>query len=89
MNGFFRFMAVSLAVSALFVSCAKKPLTLDDETSMKALLNASDAEITELVVKEAKEKANLSDEEIKVEYILRDKESQSIAVKVRTSRQDK
>lgn len=89
MNRFFRFMAVSFVVSVLFVSCAKKPLTLDDETSMKALLNASDAEITELVVKEAKEKANLSDEEIEVEYILRDKESQAIAVKVRTSKQDK
>lgn len=89
MNRFFRFIGVSLAVSVLFVSCAKKPLTLDDETSMKALLNASDAEITELVVKEAKETANLSDEEIEVEYILRDKASQSIAVKVRTSKQDK
>ncbi|MCQ2613491.1 MAG: hypothetical protein MJ183_07845 [Treponemataceae bacterium] len=69
------------AVSMIFVSCEKKPLTLGNETSMKALLKASDQEITELVKAEAAEKVNISADELDVQYILRDKDSQTIVVK--------
>ena len=87
MSKFFKFIAISFVASAIFISCAKKPLTLDDETPMKALLKASDEEITELVVKEAREKGELSDEEINIEYILRDEKNQTIAVKIKTNKQ--
>lgn len=87
MSKFFKFIAISFAASAIFISCAKKPLTLDDKTPMKALLKASDEEITELVVKEAREKGEFSDEEINIEYILRDEKNQAIAVKIKTNKQ--
>lgn len=87
MSKFFKFIAISFVASAIFISCAKKPLTLDDETPMKALLKASDEEITELVVKEAREKGELSDDEINIEYILRDEKNQAIAVKIKTNKQ--
>lgn len=87
MSKFLKFIAISFVVSAIFISCAKKPLTLDDETPMKALLKASDEEITELVVKEAREKGEFSDEEINIEYILRDEKNQAIAVKIKTNKQ--
>lgn len=80
-----RFLILFLAIicfSVLFISCEKKPLTLDEETSMKTLLKASDKEITELVLSEAKKTANLSSEDLNVEYILRDNENQAIAVKI-------
>ena len=76
-----KFIIITLALSALIVSCAKKPLTLDENTPMKALLKASDKEITDLVIKEAVEKGNLNAEDISVEYILRDEKNQAIVVK--------
>ncbi len=76
-----KLIIITLALSALIVSCAKKPLTLDENTPMKALLKASDKEITDLVIKEAVEKGNLNAEDISVEYILRDEKSQAIVVK--------
>ena len=78
---------ISFILSVFFFSCEKKPLTLDDETSMKTLLKASDKEITELVIKEAKEKGNVSEEKLEVEYILRDEKSQAIAVKLKIDEQ--
>lgn len=78
---------ISFALSVLFFSCAKKPLTLDKETPMKALLKASDQELTELIIKEAKEKGNIPEENLEVEYILRDDESQAIAVKLKVKEQ--
>lgn len=86
MNRFLKFTAIAFTASALFISCEKKPLTLDNETSMKTLLKASDEEITELVVKEAAKEANLSAEDIDIEYILRDTKSQAIAVKIKTNK---
>ena len=79
-------IALIFTVSVIFISCEKKQLTLDKETPMKRLLKASDEEITELVVREAKEKVNLSDEDINIEYILRDEKSQAIAVKIKTEK---
>ena len=76
-----KLIIITLALSALIVSCAKKPLTLDENTPMKALLKASDKEITDFVIKEAVEKGNLNAEDISVEYILRDKKNQAIVVK--------
>ena len=76
---------IGFVAAVLAVSCAKKPLTLDENTSMKTLLKASDEEIKELVLKEAAEKANVPTENISVEYILRDEKSQAIAVKVKTT----
>lgn len=87
MNKFFKILAIAFVLSVLFFSCAKKPLTLDKETSMKTLLKASDDEITELVIKEATEKGNLSEENIDVEYILRDEKSQAIAVKLKINKE--
>lgn len=83
MNRFFKFLTICLAASTIVVSCTKKPLTLDDSTSMKTLLKANDKEIKELIVKEAKEKANISEENIDVEYILRDEKTQVIATKIK------
>lgn len=89
MKRFFKFTAIAFAVSVLLISCEKKPLTLDNQTSMKTLLKASDEEITELVVKEATKEANLSAEDIDIEYILRDAKSQAIAVKIKANKQKK
>lgn len=86
MNRLFKTLTIAFALSPLFFSCAKKPLTLDKETSMKTLLKASDDEITELVIKEATEKGNLSEENIDVAYILRDEKSQAIAVKLKINK---
>lgn len=72
-----------IVVSVLATSCSKKPLTLGEETSMKTLLKASDKEIKELAIKEAKEKANLSEENVDVEYILRDEKNQTLVVKMK------
>lgn len=83
MNRFFKFLTICFAVSTIVVSCTKKPLTLDDSTSMKTLLKANDEEIKDLIVKEAKEKANISEENIDVEYILRDEKTQVIATKIK------
>ena len=77
----FRFLILLLGVSLLIFSCSKKTLTLDDDTSMKTLLKASDKEISELVKKEAAEEGNIDAENIEIEYILRDKETQTIVVK--------
>lgn len=85
MNRFFKFFTICFAVSTLAVSCAKKPLTLDNNTSMKTLLKASDEEIKELIVKEATEKANIPEENINVEYILRDEKAQVIATKIKVT----
>jgi len=82
-----KLFTISFALSVLFFSCAKKPLTLDKETPMKALLKASDQELTELIIKEAKEKGNIPEENLEVEYILRDDESQAIAVKLKVKEQ--
>jgi hypothetical protein len=75
------FLGIVMGVALLAVGCSKQPLTLDENTSMKALLRASDEEITELVMKEAAEKG-LSAGDLSVKYILRDKNSQALAVKV-------
>ncbi len=83
MNRFFKFLTICFAVSTLAVSCAKKPLTLDNNTSMKTLLKANDEEIKNLIIKEAKDKANISEENIDVEYILRDEKTQVIATKIK------
>lgn len=83
MNKFCSFIIIGLSLSMLFISCTKKPLTLDENTSMRTLLNSSDEEITDLVIKEASEKANLDSEDLSIEYILRDKENQAIAVKMK------
>ena len=85
MNRFFKFFAICFAVSTLAVSCTKKPLTLDNNTSMKTLLKANDEEIKELIVKEATEKANIPEEDINVEYILRDEKAQVIATKIKVT----
>jgi len=61
-------------------------LTLDENTSMKTLLTASDKEITELVMREIEEKMDMSAEDVSVEYILRDNDSQAMAVKVKIKR---
>jgi len=82
-----KLFTISFALSVLFFSCAKKTLTLDKETPMKALLKASDQELTELIIKEAKEKGNIPEENLEVEYILRDDESQAIAVKLKVKEQ--
>lgn len=89
MKKLFGIITLIFTVSLIFVSCEKKPLTLDKETPMKRLLKASDEEITELVVREAKEKANLSDADINIEYILRDEESQAIAVKIKADKNNR
>lgn len=83
MNRLLKLFTILLVSSLLFLSCTKKPLTLDKETSMKTLLKASDSEIMELVKKEAKEKGNIPEEQLDVEYILRDEKSQAIAVKLK------
>lgn len=87
MKKLLKLLSISFIVSVFFFSCEKKPLALDDETSMKTLLKASDKEITELVIKEAKEKGNISEEKLEVEYILRDEKSQAIAVKLKINEQ--
>jgi len=66
----------------LMVGCSKKPLTLDENTPMKALLKASDEQITELVINEAVTEMGISAENISVEYILRDNNNQAMAVKL-------
>ena len=63
MNKFVKILMVSFILGTVFSSCLKKPLTLDKDTSMKTLLKASDAEITELIKKEAVEKGNISEED--------------------------
>ena len=69
-------------VSAIFfLSCTKKPLTLDKETSMKTLLKATDSEITEIIKKEAKEKCSILEESLEIEYILHDEKTKTIAGK--------
>jgi alpha-D-ribose 1-methylphosphonate 5-triphosphate synthase subunit PhnI len=75
-------LGIAMGVTLLVVGCSKPPLTLDENTSMKTLLRASDKEITELVMREVAEKMDLSAEDVSVEYILRDKDGQALAVKV-------
>ena len=87
MNRIFEVLITAFVISTFFFSCAKKPLTLDKDTPMKTLLKASDEEITELIVKEAKEKGNISEEDLDVEYILRDEKSQAIAIKLKINKQ--
>jgi hypothetical protein len=58
------------------------PLTLDESTPMRALLKASDEQITELVINEVVNGMDISAEDITVEYILRDNDSQAMAVKL-------
>lgn len=82
MKKFLILLIICLSV-IVYISCEKKPLTLDDETPMKALLKANDKEITDLVLKEVNEKAGVSEEDVSVEYILRDEKSQAIAVKIK------
>lgn len=87
MDKFVKLSAISFVSVILFVSCEKKPLTLDDETSMKTLLKASDSEVTELIMKEASEKGNIPEEDLEVEYILRDEKNQAMAVKLKVNNQ--
>lgn len=88
MNRFYILFIIGLSLSVLFVSCTKIPLTLDENTSMKTLLNASDEEISDLVIMEASEKANLDSEDLSIEYIFRDKESQAIVVKMKINSEE-
>ena len=74
---------MAFAVAMLFASCEKKPLTLDEETSMKTLLKASDNDIKELVVKEVTKQVDIPEENINIEYILRDEKSQTLVVKTK------
>ena len=76
-------LGIIISVTLLAVGCSKQPLTLDENTSMRTLLRASDKEITELVMREVEEKMELSAEDVSVEYILRDRDSQALAVKIR------
>ena len=87
MNNKLKIIVITFVLSVALFGCTKKPITLDKETSMKTLLKASDAELTELVIKEAKEKGNISEENLDVEYILRDEKSQAIAVKLKIKEQ--
>ena len=87
MKKFLVVFIISLITVTFFISCKKKPLTLDNETPMKALLKANDKEITDLVLKEVNEKAGISEEDVSVEYILRDEKNQAIAVKVKINNQ--
>lgn len=86
MNRLLKLLALSLVSLTLFFSCEKQTLTLDEKTSMKTLLKASDNEITELIIEKAKE-MDVSEESVKVEYILRDEKNQAIAVKLRIQEQ--
>lgn len=83
MKRFLRFSTMAFAVAMLFASCEKKPLTLDEETSMKTLLKASDNDIKELVVKEVTKQVDIPEENINIEYILRDEKSQTLVVKTK------
>lgn len=82
-----KLLLIGFSISLLFVSCEKKPLTLDENTSMNTLLKASDDDITALVVKEVTEKAQIPAEDVSVEYILRDEKSQTLVVKIKTERE--
>jgi hypothetical protein len=76
-------MLLLFLVSISFVvGCSKQPLTLDESTPMRALLRASDEQITELVINEATTRMDIPAESISVEYILRDNGSQAMAVKL-------
>jgi hypothetical protein len=66
----------------IIVGYSKKPLTLDERTPIKTLLEASDEQIIELVINEAVTEMGISAESILVEYILRDNDSQAMAVKL-------
>lgn len=88
MKNIFKTIILALLLTIPFISCAKKPLTLDEETSMKTLLKASDKEITDLVIKEVTDKTQLNPDDVSVKYILRDTENQAIAVKIKTSKDD-
>ena len=81
MNKLFKLLIITI-ITILFLSCTTKVLTLDETTSMRTILNAKDSEITELIIKEAKEKGDISEEDIKVEYIIKDKKNEAIAVKL-------
>jgi len=72
-----------LICMTLMVGCSKKPLTLDESTPMKTLLKASDEQITDLAINKAVTEMNISAENISVEYILRDNDSQAMAVKLK------
>jgi len=87
MNKLFKYSILILTVAMLIVSCKKKPLTLDEQTSMKTLLKADDEEIKNLVLKEVEERSELTAEAVDIEYILRDEESQAIAVKLKIKEQ--
>ncbi len=87
MKKFLMPLTIALATITLFASCAKKPLTLDENTSMKTLIKASDKEITDLIFKEVAEKANMSQEDVSVEYILRDDDGKAIAVKLKSNKE--
>jgi PBP1b-binding outer membrane lipoprotein LpoB len=86
-----------LLCAILLVGCSKRgestapvpiepefvgPLTLDESTPMRALLRASDEQITELVINEVVNGMDISAEDITVEYILRDDDSKAMAVKL-------
>ena len=60
----------------------ERQLTLDENTLMRDLLIASDEEITKLVMREIEEKMDMSSGDVSVEYILRDDDTQALAVKV-------
>lgn len=88
MKNLIKLLSITFFVSSLFISCEKKPLTLDENTSMKTLLNASDTEITELALKEAEKTGMIEREQVKIEYIIKDKESNAIAVKMKINKDE-
>lgn len=81
-------LTIAFIASAGLISCAKKPLTLDEQTSMKTLLKANDKEITDLVLKEISEETELNAEDVNVDYILRDEENKAIAVKIKINKDE-
>jgi uncharacterized lipoprotein YajG len=81
-----RIFLVFLMGITLISGCSKQPLTLDESTSMKTLLKASDEQITKLVIDEATTRMDISAESISIEYILRDRGSQAMVVKLNIKR---
>jgi hypothetical protein len=76
-----KILGILIAIT-LMAACSKQPLTIDESTPMKALLKASDEQIAELVINEAVKEMDIPPENISVEYILRDNNSQAMAIKL-------
>ena len=66
MKKLIKFLSITFFIFCLFLSCSKKPLTLDENTSMKTLLNATDSEITELALQEAEKTGMVEREQVEI-----------------------